>query len=136
MATDPQKASEGKKSNSSEPSITVSSPQSDHKLVADGEEEFNVIDHEDFEDVDDDEEQAEGVSSYRPGLAGLLGNRMMLRNRSQPEKFHHLHPFCQILSVTNLDDACAIEEENFEENERCSREKVNFSFPLVHSQFS
>lgn len=86
-------------------------------------EDFNVITHEDVEDVDDEEEEEEH-SFYRPGLAGLLGGRMMQRSRNTAGKFDNLHPFTQVLSITNVDDCVILEEEAFPPNERCSREKV------------
>ena len=99
----------------------IQTPQ-DQKL--DG-EEYNVINHEDVEDVDEEEEEEEEEQSlYRPGLAGLLGGRMMQRNRNQPEKFHALHPFCQVLSTSNIEDCVGLEEDAFPESERCSPEKV------------
>jgi hypothetical protein len=98
-------------------------------------EEYNVINHEDVEaDVDvhhghhdhqEEENEDEEQSFYRPGLAGLLGGRMMQRsNRNPPGKFDSLHPFTQVLSVSNVDDCVELEAETFPENERCSREKV------------
>jgi hypothetical protein len=96
-------------------------------------EDFNVINHEDVEDVEDDEEEEEAEeeaeeeeqSFYRPGLAGLLGGRMMQRGgRNTQGKFDHLHPFTQVLSISNADDCVRLESEAFPENERCSREKV------------
>jgi hypothetical protein len=100
-------------------------------------EEFNVINHEDVEDVDEGEaagveaeagavveDDEEENSFYRPGLAGLLGGRMMQRSQHTAGKFDHLHPFTQLLSVSNVDDCVSLENEVFPESERCSREKV------------
>jgi hypothetical protein len=87
-------------------------------------EEYNVINHE---DVEEDEEEDEEHSFYRPGLAGLLGGRMMQRSRNAPNKFDNLHPFTQVLSVSNVDDCVKLENETFPESERCSREKVFLS---------
>ena len=42
---------------------------------------------------------------------------------SEPSKLDELHPFVQLLSLSNVDD-CERLEETFPENERCSREKV------------
>lgn len=114
---------------------TIQTPKTDQKLDGEG---YNIINHEDVEDVDEEEEEEEEEeeqSLYRPGLAGLLGGRMMQRNRNQPEKFHALHPFCQVLSKSNIDDCVTLEEDAFPESERCSPEKVvtNIYFiPQLH----
>jgi hypothetical protein len=105
-------------------------------------EEYNVINHEDVEDVDEEEaagveaeavveEEEEENSFYRPGLAGLLGGRMMQRSQHTAGKFDHLHPFTQLLSVSNVDDCVNLENEVFPESERCSREKVFESTHVV-----
>lgn len=98
-----------------------SSNQGEQRL--DG-EDFNVINHEDVEDVDDEDEEEEEHSFYRPGLAGFLGGRMMQRNRNSPRRFDNLHPFTQVLSISNVDDCVNLENEVFPESERCSRDKV------------
>jgi len=95
--------------------------QGDQKL--DG-EEFNVINHEDVEDLDDDKEEEAEKSFYRPGLAGLLGGRMMQRGRKSGD-FDHLHPFTQVLSISSVEDCVSLEAETFPPNERCTREKVS-----------
>ena len=88
-------------------------------------EDFNVINHEDVEDIDDEEDETE-QAFYRPGLAGLLGGRMMQRGRKTPGEFDHLHPFTQVLSISNVDDCVKLEAEAFPANERCSKEKVSY----------
>jgi hypothetical protein len=95
--------------------------QVDQKL--DG-EEFNVINHEDVEDLDDEKEEEAEKSFYRPGLAGLLGGRMMQRGRKLGD-FDHLHPFTQVLSISCVEDCVSLEAEAFPPNERCTREKVS-----------
>ncbi|KAF7508822.1 hypothetical protein GJ744_008699 [Endocarpon pusillum] len=85
-------------------------------------EDFNVINHEDVEDIDDEEDETE-PASYHSGLAGLLGGRMMQRGRKTPGEFDHLHPFTQVLSISNVDDCVKLEAEAFPANERCSKEK-------------
>jgi hypothetical protein len=89
-------------------------------------EDFNVINHEDVEDVEEEEEEEEEEehSFYRPGLAGFLGGRMMQRSRNSPRRFDNLHPFTQVLSISNVDDCVNLENEVFPESERCSRDKV------------
>jgi hypothetical protein len=42
---------------------------------------------------------------------------------SPPSKLDELHPFVQLLSLSNVED-CVRVEEAFPERERCSREKV------------
>jgi hypothetical protein len=86
-------------------------------------EEFNVITHEDAEDIDDEEEEGEH-SFYRPGLAGLLGGRMMQRSKNTAGKFDHLHPFTQVLSISNVEGCVDLENATFPPNERSSQEKV------------
>jgi hypothetical protein len=94
-------------------------------------EEFNVINHEDVEDLDDEKEEEAEKSFYRPGLAGLLGGRMMQRGRKSPGDFDHLHPFTQVLSISTVDDCVNLEAEAFPPNERCTREKVSQCAQLV-----
>jgi hypothetical protein len=108
--------------NSAEENIQPNADANQGEQKLDG-EEFNVINHEDVEDIDDDEEEGEH-SFYRPGLAGLLGGRMMQRSRNTPGQFDHLHPFTQVLSISNVDDCVKLESEAFPPNERCKREKV------------
>lgn len=102
---------------------SIDTNQGEQKL--DG-EEFNMITHEDADEIDDDDEEKEEAenSFYRPGLASLFGGRIMQRNRSTPRKFDHLHPFTQVLSVSNVDDCLKLENEAFPASERCTREKV------------
>lgn len=88
-------------------------------------EDFNVINHEDVEDIDDEEDETE-QAFYRPGLAGLLGGRMMQRGRKTPGEFDHLHPFTQVLSSSTVDACVKLEAETFPANERCSKEKVYY----------
>lgn len=65
-------------------------------------EDFVAVDHEDINDF----------SYYfrRPPI-------------HQPSEIDELHPFVQLLSLSNVDD-CVKVEEAFPENERCSKEKV------------
>lgn len=44
-----------------------------------------------------------------------------------------LHPYVQILSLSDVDSCVALENATFPENERCSREKVNGQHLLGHS---
>lgn len=133
---DRETKSEGENTNPSNHTTTTNNnnstnshhPQTEKTLDGD---DFNVINREEADDVDEVEEEEEADSEeeqhsfYRPGLAGLLGGRMMQRSsRSAPGKFDHLHPFTQVLSVSNVDDCVELEAEAFPENERCSREKV------------
>ena len=111
-----------KESNSQEENCKPDAETNQDEQRLDG-EEFNVITHEDVEGVDDEEEEEE-QSFYRPGLAGLLGGRMMQPSRNTAGKFDSLHPFTQVLSISNVDDCVKLENEAFPESERCSREKV------------
>ena len=86
-------------------------------------EDFNVIPHEDVEDIDDEEDESQRPF-YRPGLAGLLRGRMLQRGGKTPGKFDHLHPFTQVLSISTVDECVQLESETFPQAERCSREKV------------
>ncbi len=88
-------------------------------------EDFNVINHEDIEEIDDQEDETE-QTSYRPGFAGLFGGRMMQRGRKTPGEFDHLHPFTQLLSSSTVDACVKLEAEAFPAHERCSKEKVHF----------
>ena len=139
-------------SNSTAGKDSVASGQADQKLDgeefnvinhSDAEESTENIEsnhhrhHHEEEGGGGEEEEGEAEKDdgepffYRPGLAGLLGGRMMMQRggaggggRNPPGKFDHLHPFTQVLSISNVEDCVQLESEAFPENERCSREKV------------
>ena len=72
-------------------------------------------------DLDDDAEHA-----FLHPLMGHLQGRLLGRNaaRNTPNKFGPLHPYAQVLVLSDVDECVRVEEEAFPENERCSREKV------------
>ena len=85
-------------------------------------EEFVPVNHEDVEDVDNEEEESEMERVLRPFL-GL--QRQGQRSRvAAPNKYDDLHPYTQILSLSNLEACVALEYGAFPEHERCSRDKV------------
>lgn len=118
MLPDAQARGSNSQAENSKPNAETN--QGEQKL--DG-EEFNVINHEDVEDLDENGDDGEH-SFYRPGLAGLLGGRMLPRNRGPAGKFDNLHPFTQVLSISNVADCVKLENDSFPQNERCSKEKV------------
>ena len=93
-------------------------------------DEFVPVNHEDVEAVDDEEDESEMERVLRPFL-GL--QRQGQRTRvAAPNKYDDLHPYTQILSLSDLDACVALEYGAFPEHERCSRDKVrlcSISFP-------
>jgi hypothetical protein len=98
-------------------------------------EEFVPVNHEDVEDVDNEEEESEMERVLRPFL-GL--QRQGQRSRvAAPNKYDDLHPYTQILSLSNLEACVALESGAFPEHERCSRDKVclySFALPYFSMQ--
>ena len=89
--------------------------------------EFVPVNHEDVEAVDDEEDESEMERVLRPFL-GL--QRQGQRTRVvTPNKYDDLHPYTQILSLSDLDACVALEYGAFPEHERCSRDKVRL---LLH----
>jgi len=95
-------------------------------------EEFVPVNHEDLEAVDDEEDESEMERVLRPFL-GL--QRQGQRTRvATPNKYDDLHPYTQILSLSDLDACVALEYGAFPEHERCSRDKVRFCSPFISTQ--
>ena len=96
------------------------SPPDQHKE----DEEFVPVSHDDVRDADDDDEESEMERVLRPFMG--LQRQLMQRDRGgPPNKFDDLHPYTQILSLSNVDDCVELEEAAFPEHERASREKVS-----------
>lgn len=94
------------------------SPTQPHK----DDEEFVPVSHEDVEDVDNDRDESEMERVLRPFL-GL--QRQGQRSRGvAANKYDNLHPYTQILSLSDLEACVSLEDATFPEHERCSREKV------------
>jgi hypothetical protein len=85
-------------------------------------EEFVPVSHEDVEDVDNEEEESEMERVLRPLLG--LGRQGQRSRVAAPNKYDDLHPYTQILSLSNLEACVALERGAFPEHERCSRDKV------------
>lgn len=97
---------------------TNASPPQPHK----DDEEFVPVSHEDVEDVDEDDDESGMQRVLRP-LLGL--QRQGQRSRGAgANKYADLHPFAQILSLSDLEACVALESAAFPEHERCSRDKV------------
>ena len=97
---------------------STTSPTEPHK----DDEEFIPVSHEDVEDVNDGAGESEMERVLRPFL-GL--QRQGQRSRGVvANKFDSLHPYAQVLSLSDLDACVALEEAVFPEHERCSRDKV------------
>ena len=89
-------------------------------------EEFVPVNHDDVADDDDHESEMHRV--LRPFL-GL--QRQGQRNRVvTANKYDDLHPYTQILSLSNLEACIAVENAAFPEHERCSRDKVCLALSL------
>jgi hypothetical protein len=75
----------------------------------------------------DDDEDDEGVDEDYVAVDQDDANEFPYWLRRPPThhrtKLDELHPFVQLLSVSNVED-CAEVENAFPENERCSRDKV------------
>lgn len=82
--------------------------------------------HEGFDNegypAEEDEEYVSVDNDDLPNYAWYLtGNQT--HNKSRPTALDHLHPFVQLLSLSDL-DSCVKVEEAFPPHERCSKEKV------------
>jgi hypothetical protein len=96
-------------------------------------DEFVPVNHEDVEDVDNEEDESEMERVLRPFL-GL--QRPGQRSRvAPPNKYDDLHPYTQILSLSDLEACVALEYGAFPEHERCSRDKVRLA-PFASFHFS
>jgi hypothetical protein len=101
------------------------SPTQPHK----DDDEFVPVSHEDVEDGDEHDGESEMHKVLRP-LLGL--QRQGQRNRGvAANKYDELHPYTQILSLSNLAACVALENAAFPEHERCSRDKVRLAFPIT-----
>ena len=99
-------------------------------------DEFVPVNHEDVEAVDDEEDESEMERVLRP-FFGL--QRQGQRTRvAAPNKYDDLHPYAQILSLSDLDACVALEYGAFPEHERCSKDKVRsfISTQILASQRS
>ena len=75
-------------------------------------------------DEDDDSEEEQDRMANHPLLSMLTG-RLGQRRRGSSHRWDHLHPVTQVLSLADVDECTELEEENFPEEERCTREKVS-----------
>jgi hypothetical protein len=92
-------------------------------------EEFVPVSHEDVEDADEDDGESEMHRVLRP-LLGL--QRQGQRSRGVAvNKYDDLHPYTQILSLSDLEVCVALEKAAFPEHEGCSRDKVCLAFPIT-----
>ena len=116
---------------------SAASPTQPHK----DDEDFVPVSHEDVEDVDDDDnDESEMERVLRPFL-GL--HRQGQRNRGvAANKYDNLHPYTQILSLSDVEACVSLENATFPEHERCSREKASLapslnldSIPLQHKSW-
>ena len=99
---------------------STTSPSRTHPQKDD--DEFVPVSHEDVEDLDDDHDKSEMERVLRPFL-GLQRQGQRTRGGAA-NKYDNLHPYTQILSLSDLEACIAVEEAAFPEHERCSREKV------------
>jgi hypothetical protein len=91
--------------------------------------DFVPVGQRDVEAVDGDDDESEMHRVLRP-LLGL--QRQAQRSRgAAANKYDDLHPFAQILSLSDLEACVALESAAFPEHERCSRDKVCLAL-LIH----
>lgn len=81
----------------------------------------------DDDDSDDDEEEEVGGDYVAVDHDDINDFSYWFRRppAQQRTELDELHPFVQVLNMTNVDD-CVEVEKAFPEHERCSREKVRF----------
>jgi hypothetical protein len=84
------------------------------------------------QDEDEDSEDDRDIMNNHPLLSMLTG-RMQQRRRGSSHKWDSLHPENQALSVKNVEQCTALEEEAFPPEERASREKVRRSLRFDRS---
>jgi hypothetical protein len=91
--------------------------------------DFVPVGQRDVEGVDGDDDESPMHRVLRP-LLGL--QRQAQRSRGvAANKYDDLHPFAQILSLSDLEACVALESAAFPEHERCSRDKVCLTL-LIH----
>lgn len=115
---------QGEKQENRHPSgdSTNAGPTQPHK----DDEEFVPVSHDDVKDVDEDDDESEMHRVLRP-LLGL--QRQGQRSRgAAANKYDDLHPFAQILALSDLEACVTLESAAFPEHERCSRDKVCLAF--------
>lgn len=83
----------------------------------------NLEDADDVVESEEDSEDDRDPIANHPLLSMLTG-RLGARRRGSTHKWDYLHPENQALSVSNVDQCTALEEEAFSPEERASREKV------------
>ena len=87
-------------------------------------------DHDEEEDSEDDHD----IMANHP-LLGMLTGRLGQRRRGSSHKWDQLHPENQALSVSNVDECSALEDEAFPVESRASREKVgDFGVPFSQNR--
>ncbi|EXJ92200.1 hypothetical protein A1O3_00750 [Capronia epimyces CBS 606.96] len=85
----------------------------------------NPDDADDVVESEEDSEDDRDPIANHPLLSMLTG-RLGARRRGSTHKWDHLHPENQVLSVSNVDQCTALENEAFPPEERASREKFQY----------
>ena len=109
------------------------SPAPPHKDASD--EDFVPVNHEDVEEVDDGEDDESEMERVLRPFLGLQRQMAQRGGGADAAKFGDLHPYTQILNVSDVDQCVELENASFPESERCSRDKVrplakNTRFPI------
>ncbi|EXJ93888.1 hypothetical protein A1O1_02281 [Capronia coronata CBS 617.96] len=110
----------------------VDMPESDHnaQTTSPGPLELqrygnNLEDADDVVESEEDSEDDQDPIANHPLLSMLTG-RLGNRRRGSTHKWDSLHPENQVLSVSNVDQCFAVEEEAFPPEQRASREKFQY----------
>jgi hypothetical protein len=91
--------------------------------------DLHPVSHSDHADEEPDEEDFEDdhdIMANHP-LLNMLTGRLGQRRRGSAHKWDKLHPENQALSINDVDQCSALEDEAFPVEERASREKVRGS---------
>ncbi|KIW66433.1 hypothetical protein PV04_05768 [Phialophora macrospora] len=80
---------------------------------------------EEAPEEEEDSEDEHDIMANHP-LLNMLTGRLGQRRRGSSHKWDYLHPENQALSVSNVDQCTALEEEAFPPEERATREKFQY----------
>jgi len=76
-------------------------------------------------------EPEDGAPPAQSSISLGSGNNRQYRDES---KMNELHPYCQTLTIGDLENCVHLENATFPEHERCSREKVSLTQYSVYQQ--
>lgn len=99
-------------------------PVLSHELELEGNQ---VHDDDDDDDDDEDEDEEDGFIEVEHDDVADYSWYFRRPPPTKRTQLDQLHPFVQLLSLSNVEDCLAVEAA-FPENERCSLEKVKIHF--------